>query len=512
MKKIYLLILAGILSYQIFAQTPGELDPDFGIGGILSIPINFNNNLETISVLPDNSIITGGKFYDIDDYPVCISNKIDENGIMLPYGISGSVEYDFATGFQSESIYASVVLPNGKIILAGHHSAPAEVFIMQLFPDGSLDPSFSDDGIYTDDSFTFKTNNIDVYGNESEYKIAICGTDNGYDIPQILMLDQDGNPVSGFGSDGLYQLSANDGEFLDIVIDPSNDCFYACGYEWLSPESFISKHTLSTGDLITAFDTDGLFVFTGPSSHMRTESLLLNEAGNKVTAFGYFWNLEDDDDIFGIRLNAYTGAMDLDFGIDGFTSIFVPEQYDYIKDAVMQSDGKYYIGGHIYTESGGSDFLIGRIQSNGYADPTFGLGGFTITHIDNHDKVESIALSNDESRLYAGGRSGYGNPYYTGTIASYHTGYMVDISDQAEAHDIEFNIYPNPASNEIHIETHINGPHQFKIVSVHGSVLYEKQFNTKRTSINISSFPPGIYLLRIMSSENKIATYKIIKK
>lgn len=510
MKAIFTGMLSIFILVGIQAQNPGELVQSFGLNGICLLPINFSNNIETISVLPDNNIITGGKYFEEDYGMVCVSAKVDESGTMINYGSTGTVEHNFNPGIESECIYASQILPNGKIILAGHHSSPANVFVMQLHSDGTFDGSFSGDGIYTNDSFSFKVNNIAVLGDETNYTIAVCGTDNGYDIPQIIMLNQDGDLVSAFGTGGLYQMTEHDGEFLDIIIDPLNDCFYGCGYEWLSPDAFVSKHQISTGTLIEEFGTNGLFTFAGLSSHIRPETLLMNEAGNLITAFGYLLHPDDDNDIFGIRLNASDGTLDETFGILGFSSLRIPGQDEFIEEAVLQGDEKYYVGGHTFSVGDGSDFMVGRILNNGYADPSFGTGGFTVVDINNHDQVKSIALSNDEGKLYAGGMSGYGNPYFTGTIACFYTGYTVGKAEKKSEHGFICKVYPNPAKDLIHITTGLEGNYLITIFSPDGKLLLQESQSGTNLCMNIDQLNKGMYFLNI-SNDTFHQTIKIIK-
>ncbi len=63
-----------------------------------------------------------------------------------------------------ECIYASKILTNGKIIPTGHQNVEANAFVMQLYPDWSFDDSFAGDGIFTDNSFIFKVNNLEIFG------------------------------------------------------------------------------------------------------------------------------------------------------------------------------------------------------------------------------------------------------------------------------------------------------------------------------------------------------------
>lgn len=72
----------------------------------------------------------------------------------------------------------------------------------------------------------------------------------------------------------------------------------------------------------------------------------------------------------------------------------------------------------------------------------------------------------------------------------------------------KFSVYPNPTSDIINIEGINNTVKDVKIYSVLG--VLKKQ--TKSSSVNVSDLSSGVYLVKILTTDNKNVTQRIVKK
>ena len=70
------------------------------------------------------------------------------------------------------------------------------------------------------------------------------------------------------------------------------------------------------------------------------------------------------------------------------------------------------------------------------------------------------------------------------------------------------NIYPNPASDKIHIE--YNNLKQITITDAMGRVVLNKQAAGNKTTLTVNGLPKGLYLLRVMNEENNSETSKLV--
>jgi hypothetical protein len=73
----------------------------------------------------------------------------------------------------------------------------------------------------------------------------------------------------------------------------------------------------------------------------------------------------------------------------------------------------------------------------------------------------------------------------------------------------DLQIFPNPVKDQLNII--YEGYYNIKLVNVIGEVLINKKANTQ-TSVDVSDFTPGLYLLRIEKSGQVISRSIIIRK
>jgi hypothetical protein len=77
-----------------------------------------------------------------------------------------------------------------------------------------------------------------------------------------------------------------------------------------------------------------------------------------------------------------------------------------------------------------------------------------------------------------------------------------------EANASSVQIYPNPAQNQITID--LNEKYIGQSLQIHsttGQLILQKQFHTKRTTLDLSQWPKGLYLLKIGDRSHKIVLY-----
>ena len=78
--------------------------------------------------------------------------------------------------------------------------------------------------------------------------------------------------------------------------------------------------------------------------------------------------------------------------------------------------------------------------------------------------------------------------------------------DDVVLNENKFTIYPNPAINQIFIESEIPGDFEFSIINILGKEEVSGKINGKNNLVDISSIPPNVYILRVANE-----SYKFIK-
>jgi len=92
-------------------------------------------------------------------------------------------------------------------------------------------------------------------------------------------------------------------------------------------------------------------------------------------------------------------------------------------------------------------------------------------------------------------------------------GYVVSV-DELENSKNDIRIYPNPTSSVINVtalEPSLSFGNKIDVLAITGELIFSENLNKKITSIDLSQYPTGVYILNI-SSNNSTRSYKVIKE
>ena len=92
-------------------------------------------------------------------------------------------------------------------------------------------------------------------------------------------------------------------------------------------------------------------------------------------------------------------------------------------------------------------------------------------------------------------------------------GYVVSV-DELENSKNDIRIYPNPTSSVINVtalEPSLSFGNKIDVLAITGELIFSENLNKKITSIDLSQYPTGVYILNI-SSNNSTQSYKVIKE
>jgi len=68
----------------------------------------------------------------------------------------------------------------------------------------------------------------------------------------------------------------------------------------------------------------------------------------------------------------------------------------------------------------------------------------------------------------------------------------------------QINIYPNPASEILHIEYYGNEQLSAEIINITGSIIYSAQNIPLMYAVNISKFASGAYVLKLVTVKQNV--------
>ena len=158
---------------------------------------------------------------------------------------------------------------------------------------------------------------------------------------------------------------------------------------------------------------------------------------------------------------------------------YASEYYSYTDTSKMERiKGRLFDKYMVWVDTCWFAFNFFIIDSTEYAD---GLGQ---TFHSNNIDIESSKLV-----YYKKGSETWGTPVATDcpTLVS---------TEETPVPQTEYPIYPNPASTHITIEAPLQS--QISIISLHGQKLINRQITQPKTSIDVSTLPSGVYIVKLV--------------
>jgi uncharacterized delta-60 repeat protein len=286
--------------YAAFRLKPnGSLDNSFGENGWASTDFTPGRDTpQAIVIQPDDKIVITGSVYDrwMVESDIGLVRYNADGTPDMSFGEEGKIIKSIGTN-SAERGYALKIQDDGKIIVFANSGVSESdtnyLALLRYLPNGTLDPSFDNDGI----SLTNLYGAHIQFGGDLEIqpdgKILVATTTIGDAAPNSLFMVAryfpDGSPDFAFGSSGR----------VDIV-----------------------------------------------RNHWNVATSLAIQPDGKIIAAGESSVPGDASDILLARLND-DGSFDTTFGIEGkvFTDAGGIKRSDYCYDITLQRDGKIIVAG-----------------------------------------------------------------------------------------------------------------------------------------------------------------------
>src|SRR6266487_6929602 len=169
-----LLVLALIAAVPASAQAaPGELDPSFGSGGLVTTDFGGRGDFGlAVAVQSDGKIVAAGN-------SSTVGGPFSVNFALARYNTDGSLDPTFGSGGTILTSFGGtvsaaadvVVQPDGKIVAVG--IAGSDFGVARYTASGTLDPTFGSGGLVTTDFGGFdQANGVAL---QADGKIVVVG-------------------------------------------------------------------------------------------------------------------------------------------------------------------------------------------------------------------------------------------------------------------------------------------------------------------------------------------------
>lgn len=317
-------------------------------------------------------------------------------GLDSTFGSAGKRVVDILDDYAA----GGVLQGDGKIVATGiadQEGTDSQLVFARLDANGSLDPTFSGDGI----------GSVAVMGTEGAVLVATAPaltTDGGYVAgvweytesdtatmaPVIAKFTANGNPDASFDGDGFVTLNALSGDqdwVLEVAVDTSGRILALLIDE--TGASAVARITAS-GTIDTSFDGDGI----RQAAQSESFATFLPISGGKLLVGGARTGTADE---FAVWQFTSSGALDTSWGTNGRVTQTTSKTNRYHMVTALATDvhGRVVAGGDTFLKSEpytGEGWIM-RFQPSGSADGEFGSGG-KVQHVGSvgNDGVRDLAV------------------------------------------------------------------------------------------------------------------------
>jgi uncharacterized delta-60 repeat protein len=310
------------------------------------------------------------------------------------------------------------VLSDGTIAVVGDLPYDSSIFMARFTSNGSVDTSFGGgDGLVVL-GYNYYVRDMAVLAGD-QILVAGYGVSSGSNSLVVVKLNSDGSLDTSFSTDGISMMKIGGGATtINAMALPSDGTIILGGYTSSGGDKVVLLRLTSNGDLDTTFSsgdgTNGYYVNDLSVNNDAITGLAL-QSDDKILATGYRNSTSPNADFFLMRFNS-DGSLDTDFdGDSGSANGIVitnvaPGANDIPKTIHLQTDGKIIVGGVYENASEQQALAIVRYTSTGAIDTTFGTNGIVKNHINqdsyNYDTYGQGALSSD-GKLVVAGSFGY---------------------------------------------------------------------------------------------------------
>lgn len=333
------------------------------------------------------------------------------------FGTGGVAVHSVVTG--SDELRAMAIQPDGKIVAVGRSivSSSREFAIMRINTDGSLDTTFSGDGLLTLDVVGGRHDDVYDVAIQPDGKIVASGCveygPSDGTLFATVRLNQDGSYDNTFDSDGRvftnFGVASDDHQAIKAIAIQTDGKIVVGGHTDVSGnKDFALARYNTNGSLDTTFSGDGKLTHWIGAQEDLIEDLAIQPDG-KIVAAGSSAGIFTDFDFVVARYNS-NGVLDPTFNDTGVRVTPSMSDADYGKGVAIQSDGRIVLAGYSRNGSDGSATVL-RYTADGQKDSAFGTAGMATAPLPPAaTSAEEVALQNNDKIVIAG-------QYYTNSPA-----------------------------------------------------------------------------------------------
>jgi uncharacterized delta-60 repeat protein len=357
---------------------------------------------------------------------------------------SGSIDLSFSgdgIAYLPHTAYAVAVQADGKIVVAGggrDSKGTGVIAVSRFNRDGSLDPSFTDDGMVLtrvargvlSEAISIQPNGRILVGGRAE-------TRSFEDAFALVRYLPDGSLDTSFSRDGKLAATTigswRVSEITDIAVTAHNTIVASAYLDHGHGYQFGAIQLTRRGAPDATFSGDGVAVTRfGSSPAAFAESIAIQSNGS-IVAVGSVRTPHNYPAGFAIARYLPDGRLDDSFDHNGKTTVGFGGTWSGASAVGMQEDGKIVVAGTVHLgpqrRYGQLAITLARFYMGGALDASFAGDGKRVTTGDGHLRGSAVAIQSDGKILVGGEATPTLDEYPTNfAIARYTTGGGLDTS------------------------------------------------------------------------------------
>jgi uncharacterized delta-60 repeat protein len=365
----------------------GSPDPVFDIDGTVTTDFGRSESLGGLAFQPGHLVAAGSSISPLPFKANTISQSPSLAGAAFAvarYWLDGSLDPSFdgdgkvLTDFAGRAAlaYDVVIQPDGKIVVAGTVDgvgvSDSDFGVARYNTDGSLDPTFGDQGLVTTDVGTEDQGwAVSLQGDGRIVAAGMTQVDETRDFA-LVRYNTDGSLDESFDGDGKRTIDFGGLEFAFDVAMQADTKIVVVGATLGSPGShdFAIARLNPDGSLDTQgldpymdapFGTDGKVTTDFGAGDDDEATSVAIEPGGKILVAGLASPADALDGAYGLARYNVDGSLDSTFGAGGkVTTDFAPGE-DAPWGIVIQRDGRIVLAG----SSASFDFALARYLVGG---------------------------------------------------------------------------------------------------------------------------------------------------
>ena len=388
------------------------LDLTFDSDGRETADLGGTDQGNAMVVQPDGKIVVVGSTTSNNDFAIL---RLNPNGSP---DTTFDADGEITPTFGAVDIAQAVALqPDGKIVVAGYTSATGvganDFAVTRLNTNGTQDVTFDVDGEVTVDfGFDDRATGVAV---QLDGKIVVSGSDigggpGGFGDFALARLNPDGSLDTSFSGDGLFSFTLGGADFAQAVALQPDGKIVLAGYTDAvgGINGFAVARINADGTQDATFDVDGERIVDFGADD-RAMGVVVQTDG-KIVAAGF--RDGGTSDFALLRLNA-DGSSDATFSGDGQSTASFG-QADFGQAVALQPNGKLVVAGYSNANAaslGANDFALTVLNTDGTIDTAFNDDGRLIIDFGNDDRAMGVAVQPADGKIVAAGYTTRGNDF-----------------------------------------------------------------------------------------------------